>query len=105
SRGRLAPTVSPYDKAVLASDGTQPHRALRNVIVDLQNAVLFESAQFSPVIERIANRLAVLALGQNLAFLLAQELLEAIQDRHASFLPRSQSALRILQTHLILDVT
>src|SRR5262249_11022618 len=67
-------------------------------------AVLSEPSELVPMVQDVADRLAVLALGQRAVFLLAQVGPQPLQYRDAPLLAGRQSLRRALLADRVLDV-
>src|SRR5271165_1744608 len=104
NRRRLTPAVAPEEQPVFATDGARPECSLCGVVVDFQVAVLGESPELIPVIERIADCFAILALGQCEFPLLTQKRPQPIENRHAAVTPHCQPLLRAFEPDLVFDV-
>ena len=85
-RPMLAAAVRASEQGVLAVQGQGPDRALDDVGIDLDPAVVEEQAQAGPAREGVADRIGEFALAADQAELLAQPWLQGFDHWSTSFL-------------------
>ena len=100
----LARLDLPCAYPVVASDGLEPQRPFRDIVVDRQPTVAHVTPQRRPLVPGIGHGSAQRRLGQDPTRQVVQLLLDLIEDRHRLSLPQRLALIRRELARTILDV-